>query len=64
MLLQAFLSYNNTFRIIESIPFLRQFDEDFLINNLASYRSIAEYNQANVSRIGYPPCSIWIEKVK
>lgn len=64
MLLQAFLSYNDTYKIIESIPLLRHFDEDFLMKNFSEYKPLSDYTVENKSNIGYPPCSIWIEKVK
>jgi predicted O-methyltransferase YrrM len=64
ILLQAFLSYNESFEIIASIPLLRHHDEEFLCRTISSYRTLSEYTIDNLSKIGYPPCSIWIEKIK
>ena len=64
MLLQAFLSYNDSYKIIESIPLLRCFDEDFLITNFSDYKPLSEYKLESINELGYPPCSIWIEKIK
>ena len=40
MVLQAFLSFNNKFRIIMSTPLIRHFDESFLKKNIPIYESI------------------------
>jgi hypothetical protein len=42
MLLQAFLCFNDRYRIVMSAPMLRHFDETFLVENLPHYKSIEE----------------------
>jgi hypothetical protein len=64
MLLQAFLSYNESYKIIASIPLLRYHDDDFLRSNITDYISLADYTSENINQHGFPPCSIWLEKVK
>ena len=64
MMLQAFLSYNESYQIMASIPLLRHHDEEFLCRTISSYRNLSEYTLENLSQNGYPSCSIWIEKVK
>lgn len=64
MLLQAFLSFNDSYRIIASIPLVSAFDEQFLCDTVSEYRPFSEYTEKNLDSIGFPPCSIWIEKVK
>jgi predicted O-methyltransferase YrrM len=56
MLLQAFLCYNDAFKILMSTPLLRYFDEAFLQTVLPGYESI-DQNPNTFS-------SIWIEKVR
>lgn len=56
MLLQAFLCYNDAYKIIMSTPLLRHFDEDFLRANIPGYESVSE-NPNTFS-------SIWIEKLR
>jgi len=56
MLLQAFLSYNDAYEIIMSVPYINHFDQQFLIDNIENFLEIQ-------NRI-YPPCSIWLKKVK
>ena len=64
ILLQAFLSYNDAFEIVASIPLLRHHDENFLCNHISNYKPIAEYTVENQKQNGFPPCSIWLKKVK
>jgi predicted O-methyltransferase YrrM len=64
ILLQAFLSYNTSYQIIASMPLLRYHDEEFLCRTISNYRTLSEYTVENEPKIGFPPCSIWIEKVK
>ena len=64
ILLQAFLSYNDSYKIIASIPFLRHYDEEFLRTHVSGYKPISDYKMESISQHGFPPCSIWIEKVK
>lgn len=64
ILLQAFLSYNESYQIKASLPLLRHHDEEFLCRTIPSYHALSEYTIENLSKIGFPPCSIWIEKVK
>ncbi len=64
ILLQAFLSYNESYQIIASIPLLRNHDEEFLCRTISKYHTLSEYTIENLPKIGFPPCSIWIEKVK
>jgi hypothetical protein len=58
MLLQAFLSYNDSYEIVMSMPLLRFFCEDFLKAHVPSYRpvDISDYD----THFG----SIWIQKIK
>ena len=64
ILLQAFLSYNTSYQIMASMPLLRYHDEEFLCRTISNYRTLSEYTVENQPKIGFPPCSIWIEKVK
>lgn len=64
MLLQAFLSFNDAFKIIASIPYLSTVDEQFLHDNISGYNSFSAYTPDTLDSLGYPPCSIWLEKVK
>jgi len=64
MMLQAFLSYNESYQIVASIPLLRHLNEEFLCRTISSYRTLSEYTIENLPKIGFPPCSIWIKKVK
>ena len=64
ILLQAFLSFNESYQIIASIPLLRHHDEEFLCRTISKYRRLSDYTFENMPQIGYPPCSVWIEKVK
>jgi predicted O-methyltransferase YrrM len=64
ILLQAFLSHNEAYQIMASIPLLRHHDEGFLCRRVSNYRKLSEYTVENLPQIGYPPCSIWIEKIK
>jgi predicted O-methyltransferase YrrM len=56
MLLQAFLCFNDVFKIVLSTPLLRYFDETFLQTRLPNYEP--------VSRNPNTFSSIWIEKIK
>ncbi len=56
MVLQAFLCFNDKFRIIMSTPLLRYFDEGFLQQNVPIYESI-EQNPNTFS-------TIWLQKVE
>jgi len=56
MLLQAFLMYNDSFKIELSLPLLRFHDEAFLRNTIPDYKSIAEYPNSF--------SSLWIRRVK
>ncbi len=58
MLLQAFLSYNESYEIVMSMPLLRFFCEDFLKAHVPGYRpvDISDYH----THFG----SIWIQKIK
>ncbi|HEY0003239.1 MAG TPA: class I SAM-dependent methyltransferase [Pyrinomonadaceae bacterium] len=56
MLLQAFLCFNDAYKIIMSAPLLRHFDEEFLSTNIPGYQPLSE-NPNTFS-------SIWIEKVR
>jgi hypothetical protein len=58
MLLQAFLCFNDTYKIIMSIPLIRYFDERFLQTHVPNYEPISL--ERTVTHSG----SIWIEKVK
>jgi predicted O-methyltransferase YrrM len=54
MVLQAFLCFNNKFKIIMSTPIIRYFDEPFLKNNIPIYESLKQ-NPNTFS-------SIWLKK--
>ncbi len=56
MLLQAFLAFNDSYKILTSIPYIHFYDEKFLQNTLNNYHEI--YHRM------YPPCSIWLQKIK
>jgi predicted O-methyltransferase YrrM len=56
MLLQAFLSYNDSYRIIMSLPLLRYFCEDTLKEHISNYQAL-DQNHAYTHN-----GSIWIEK--
>jgi hypothetical protein len=56
MLVQAFLCYNDEFRIILSLPLLRFFDESFLKERLEHYETV-EQNPVTFS-------SLWLQKVQ
>ena len=58
MLLQAFLSYNDSYEIVMSMPLLRFFCEDFVKAHVPGYRpvDISDYD----THFG----SIWIQKIK
>ena len=58
MLLQAFLSFNDAYRIILSTPLIRHFDEPFLKALVPGYTPV-DLQDAN-THAG----SIWIERVK
>ena len=64
MLLQAFLSHNEAYKILTSIPILRYHDENFLSKNISGYTRLSDYTIQNQKLNGFPPCSIWIEKIK
>jgi len=55
MLLQAFLCFNDRYRIVLSTPMIRQFDEKFLIESIPFYEPI-EKNPATFS-------SLWLRRV-
>jgi predicted O-methyltransferase YrrM len=57
MLLQAFLSFNPSFRVLLSLPLLRHHDEDFLRRSIPGYRPLeaADYD----THFG----SLWFERV-
>ncbi len=55
MMVQAFLCFNNGFRVLMSVPYLRHVDEPFVQTTLPMYRPLAE-DPATFS-------SLWIEKV-
>jgi hypothetical protein len=55
MVVQAFLSFNDSFRIIMSTPLIRYFDEDFLKRRIPIYESI-EQNPNTFS-------SLWLKRV-
>jgi hypothetical protein len=55
MLLQAFLAFNNNYKITMSIPLLRFHKESFLTTTLPNYVPLAKDKN--------PPSSIWIHKV-
>jgi hypothetical protein len=57
MLLQAFLSYNESFQVLLSAPLIRHFDEEFLRREVPLYKEL----EAETITI---PCSVWIERVK
>lgn len=56
MLVQAFLCYNEAFRITLSLPLLRFFDEGFLMKRLEAYEPVAQ-NPVTFS-------SLWLQKVR
>jgi len=58
MLLQAFLSYNDSYEIIMSLPLLRYFDEDFLRAIIPGYQPLSQNDADTHSG------SLWIKKVK
>jgi len=58
MLLQAFLSYNDSYRIVMSLPLLRYFCEDALKEHISNYQSL-DQNHTHTHN-----GSIWIEKWK
>jgi predicted O-methyltransferase YrrM len=55
MMLQAFLCFNNAYRVMMSLPYLRFVDEHFVQSTLPMYRSLAD-DPATFS-------SLWIVKV-
>lgn len=57
MVLQAFLTYNDHFKITQSVPMLRHFDEPFVRNTIAGYDRILAGDV-------FPPCSVWIQRIK
>jgi hypothetical protein len=58
MLLQAFLCFNDAYKIIMSISLMQYFDEQFLRDHIPNYEPISLERTATHSG------SIWIEKVK
>jgi predicted O-methyltransferase YrrM len=58
MLLQAFLSYNDSYKIIMSLPLMRYFCEDALKEYISNYQAL-DQNHAYTHN-----GSIWIEKRK
>jgi len=56
MLLQAFICYNDTYKIIFSAPLLRFYEETFLSENVPDYEPISK-NPNSFS-------SLWIERIK
>jgi hypothetical protein len=42
MLVQSFLAFNSAFEIIHSTPYIRHFDESFLVKNIPFYKTIAQ----------------------
>ena len=58
MLLQAFLSYNDSYRIMMSLPLLRYFCEDTLKEHISNYQGL-DQNHAYTHN-----GSIWIEEVQ
>ena len=57
MLLQAFLSYNDTYEVFMSIPLLRYYVEEFLRQEIPYYVQLAQLTPDVCS-------SIWLRKVK
>jgi predicted O-methyltransferase YrrM len=57
MLLQAFLAYNASFRVVLSLPLLRHFDEAFLRRAIPGYRAVEP--EDHDTHFG----SIWLERV-
>lgn len=57
MLLQAFLSYNDAYEIVMSVPLLRNFEKEFLQQEISRYVELAQLTEDVCS-------SIWIRKVK
>ena len=55
MLLQAFLTFNNSYEILMSAPLIRYYDENFLKNNIPLYKSIEQ--ESNTFS------SIWLRRV-
>jgi hypothetical protein len=56
MLLQAFLAYNDSYRIIMSLPLMRYFCEATLKENISNYQALNHNNASTHNG------SIWIEK--
>jgi len=54
MLLQAFLTYNDSFEVQMSLPYLRHLDEQFLVNVIDGYQNVQE--EPNTFS------SIWLER--
>jgi predicted O-methyltransferase YrrM len=57
MLLQAFLSYNDAYETVMSVPLLRYYKEEFLRQEISRYVELAQLNEDVCS-------SIWIHKVE
>ena len=57
MLLQAFLAFNASFRVVLSLPLLRHFDEAFLRRAIPAYRSVEP--EDHDTHFG----SVWLERV-
>lgn len=55
MILQAFLSGNDSFKILLSTPMIRFYEEEFLQKNIPDYENI-DQNASNVS-------SIWLKRI-
>ena len=55
MVVQAFLSFNNSFEVTMSTPLLRYFDEDFLRQSIPFYQSV-DQNPHTFS-------SLWLKRV-
>ena len=55
MVVQAFLSFNNSFEVTMSTPLLRHFDEDFLRRSIPFYQSV-DQNPNTFS-------SLWLKRV-
>jgi hypothetical protein len=62
MFLQALLCDSDSYDILMSLPLIAHADEEFLLNNVPGYRPLKTYNVDTAEEIGFPPCSIWIEK--
>ena len=54
MLLQAFLTYNDSFEVQMSLRYLRHLDEQFLVNVIDGYQNVQE--EPNTFS------SIWLER--